>query len=513
MPCPPTNRPPRKLSPRKTKMRISTRVVAVRSLIVLVGLLAIMADPGPVLAQSSDQVRRAMHRAVRFFREQASTQGGYVYQWSADLAKREGEGKVGKTTVWIEPPGTPAVGMAFLNAYRACGDPMLLEAAKETAGALLRGQLESGGWDNLIEFDPQQRAKFAYRSDTANSDSSQAGRRNVTTFDDDQSQSAAKFLMQLDRELGFQDPAIHEAVIYALDRFVKAQYSNGAWPQRYSDFPARSEDPPKQASINSDWPRTFPSANYAGFYTLNDNTMSDMIVTMLDAWEVYGDRRYLVAAIRGGEFFLRAQLPEPQPGWAQQYDQQMHPAWARKFEPPAVSGGESQGVMNALIQIYRRTAGSDQDAARFLEPLPRALAYFRRSLLDDGRLARFYELETNRPLYLTKQYELTYSPDDMPTHYGFIVSSRLDQIDKELDKVRQLPADQLWQPKTISPTRRSDSLNQRVLAIIEGLDSRGAWVEPGRLRYHGDDDPTEQVIRSTTFIKNLDLLATWLGGD
>ncbi len=495
-------------------MRVFLRFVAMRSLIVLLGLLAFTVVSRPVAAQSPDQVRRAMHRAVRFFREQASTQGGYVYQWSADLAKREGEGKVDETTVWIQPPGTPAVGIAFLNAYRACGDPMLLEAAKETADALVRGQLESGGWDNLIEFNPQERAKFAYRTDLATNDSSsQARRRNVTTFDDDKSQSAAKFLMQLDQELQFQDSVIHEAVIYALDCFVKAQYSNGAWPQRYSEFPASSDDPPKQASIDSDWPRAFPGVNYAGFYTLNDNTMSDMIVTMLDAWEIYGDKRYLDAAVRAGEFFLRAQLPEPQPGWAQQYDQQMHPAWARKFEPPAVSGGESQGVMSTLILLYRRTAGSSQDAEKFLEPLPRALAYFRRSLLDDGRLARFYELETNRPLYFTKQYELTYSPDDMPTHYAFIVSSRLDRIEKELNQVRQLPVDQLWKPKAISPSRRSDSLNQQVLAIIGELDARGAWVEPGRLRYHGDEDPTDEVIRSATFIKNLSVLASWLGGD
>ena len=116
-------------------MRVFLRFVAMRSLIVLLGLLAFTVFSRPVAAQSPDQVRRAMHRAVRFFREQASTQGGYVYQWSADLAKREGEGKVDETTVWIQPPGTPAVGMAFLNAYRACGDPMLLEAAKETADA------------------------------------------------------------------------------------------------------------------------------------------------------------------------------------------------------------------------------------------------------------------------------------------------------------------------------------------------------------------------------------------
>ena len=80
-------------------------------------------------------------------------------------------------------------------------------------------------------------------------------------------------------------------------------------------------------------------------------------------------------------------------------------------------------------------------------------------------------------------------------------------------QVRQLPVDQLWKPKAISPSRRSDSLNQQVLAIIGELDARGAWVEPGRLRYHGDEDPTDEVIRSATFIKNLSVLASWLGGD
>ena len=99
-------------------------------------------------------------------------------------------------------------------------------------------------------------------------------------------------------------------------------------------------------------------------------------------------------------FFVLAQLPEPQPAWAQQYDHEMHPAWARKFEPPAVSGGESQGVIRTLMTLYRRTAAVTDDADRFLEPIPRAIAYLRRSLLNDGRLARFYELETNRPLLL-----------------------------------------------------------------------------------------------------------------
>ncbi|MDG1896446.1 MAG: hypothetical protein P8J37_16205 [Fuerstiella sp.] len=35
---------------------------------------------------------------------------------------------------------------------------------------------------------------------------------------------------------------------------------------------------------------------------------------------------------------------------------------------------------------------------RYLEPVPPALAYLQRSVLTDGRLARYYELRTNRPI-------------------------------------------------------------------------------------------------------------------
>ena len=39
------------------------------------------------------------------------------------------------------------------------------------------------------------------------------------------------------------------------------------------------------------------------------------------------------------------------------------------------------------------------------------------------------------------------------------------------------------------------------------LDDRGAWVDEGRLKDHGDDDSTRRVIDSRTFVKNLLTLA------
>ena len=87
---------------------------------------------------------------------------------------------------------------------------------------------------------------------------------------------------------------------------------------------------------------------------------------MLEAARIYKEPRYLASAEKGGEFMLLSQMPEPQPGWAQQYDREMHPAWARQFEPPSITGGESQSVMRALMLLYRETGRQ-----KYLEPLPR----------------------------------------------------------------------------------------------------------------------------------------------
>lgn len=470
-------------------------------LFLFIGSLASLPSAARADGPSREEAVAAMHRAVRFFRAECSTHGGYVYRVSDDLTKREGENRVDETMAWVEPPGTPAVGMAYLDAHRLTADPVLLEAAIETAGALVRGQLFSGGWMGFIEFDPQKRKQYAYRVDGKEVDD----RKNWTTYDDDKSQSAMRFLMQLDKTLEFENETIHEAALYALDAAVKAQYPNGAWPQQFREFHKAKEFPVLSASFPVEWPREFPDFRYTSHYTLNDDTISDLITTMLDAKDVYGDERYLDAARRGGDFLILAQLPEPQPGWAQQYDREMHPVWARKFEPPAVTGGESQGAMRTLMQLFRRTG-----EAKYLEPIPQAIAYYRKSLLPDGRLARFYEIGTNRPLYFTKDYQLTYDDSDMPTHYGFTTSSRLDQIEQEYERLRNTSVSDLHASDEPSPSRMTSKLQQRAAKIIASLDERGAWVQEGRMRNFGEDDHTRRVIESATFAENLRTLATYV---
>ncbi len=457
-----------------------------------------------------EEALKALERGARFFRTEVSVQGTYLWQYSDDLAKREGEGKATATQGWVQPPGTPSVGLAFLSAWQATSNNYYLDAARETAHALARGQLLSGGWTYSIDFSDEGRRKLAYR------DGGRKTARNFTTFDDDTTQCAVRFLMRTDAALGFRDPKIRDMIDYALSSMLKAQYPNGAWPQGFDQFPDPNKFPVQRASYPDTWPRTWPGAsNYWLRYTLNDNALARTIETLFEAERIYRERdaddrfnklgaQCRAAAMKAGDFILRTQMPEPQPAWAQQYDFETRPTWARKFEPPSVTGGESQGVIRTLMMLYTETGD-----AKYLEPIPRALNYLRRSRLPNGQLARFYELRSNKPLYFTKTYELTYDDGDMPTHYAFKVRDDTDAIAREFERVKNLSVLDLKKNPTIPP-RVTDALRKEVSAIIAAQDARGRWIEEGRLRYHGPNDPTTRVIRSATFADHVETLCRFI---
>jgi hypothetical protein len=489
-----------------------------------------VAVAGAVLAASNDEAAlreraaAALRKAVEFYRTQVAGGGGYHFAYAEDLSYGRSEMSEGPTRVEVQRDGTPIVGMAYLEAYDATRDRFYLDAARDVALALVRGQYCSGGWDYYIELDPTRRLDFPYRADGACRVPA-AGTPRPTTLDDNVTQAAVRLLMRVDRALEFKDPQIHGAARFALDGLIAAQYPNGAWPQRFSQPPEAKAFPVKRASYPDSWARTWPGSDYYANYTFNDNSIVDAIDAMLEASRIYREPRYLASAERGGDFILLAQMPEPQPGWAQQYDRDMHPAWARRFEPPSITGGESQSVARALLLLYRETG-----RRKYLEPLPRAFAYYRRSLLpatdtpseirrracpsQTPCLARFYELKTNRPLYITKGtrvtaldqtrtvdgYEVSYSDESVITHYAVLVSGaawaaiereyrEVEQADpvslKRPDRLRGLSPWSLRETPIGSGADRDEGavrdLEARVRRVIDAMDPRGAWVEVGNI--------------------------------
>ncbi len=495
------------------------------SILALVVLGAACSSDTLAAETSPAQARAALRRAVAFHHDHVARHGGYVYGSSGDLKLREGEGIVGEDTIWVQPPGTPTIGEAYLDAYDATRDAYYLDAAHHVGEALLRGQLESGGWNYRIEFGAE-REKYFYRT-TADGNPREVtlpkkarglpagwdtwrGSRingNQTTLDDETTQAATRFLCKLDQTLEFKDARLHEATLYALKSLINAQYPNGAWSANYDRFPvvppAKEDYPVLKASFPMATSQTWPK-DFTGCYVLNDDLVPDILSTLLLAHDIYEDQQYLASAQRAGDFLLLAQLPDPQPAWAQQYDKQMHPVWCRAFEPPAVTGGESQGVLEALLLLHERTG--DQ---KYLAPIPRAIAYLRKSRLPDGRLARFYELQTNRPIYFTRasgKHEPTYSDKEIATGYGYIVNSKLDQIERRYQQALQPPKEPPSKKQPQAPT--ADQLT-KVRQVIEALDERGAWVEHGRLAYH-KVEPESGIISSETFAKNVRVLSDYL---
>lgn len=451
----------------------------------------------------SSEIKEKLGKSVQFFQLKVAHHGGYVYRYSADLQKCEGEGQTGPDTIWVQPPGTPSVGMAMLEIYQKTGLNEALQAAVSAGHALVNGQLQSGLWTDRIEFEPSARKRFAYRVDGKPGSKS----FNTSTFDDDKSQSAVRFLLRLNDELKGGDQRIRESLDVALGSIIKAQYPNGGFAQGFSEPADESRPAGIKAAYPETWPRVYPGGKYWNYYTFNDGNIDRIIETLILASQIQNDEKYLNAAIKTGEFILNAQMPAPQPGWAQQYNFEMQPVWARKFEPTAISGGETQGVINTLIDLFIETGDK-----RFLSPIPQSLDWIEKSALPDGKVARFYELQSNRPLYFNRKYELTYEPNDLPTHYGFIVANKSASLRKKYEKAVSMNERQ--RIKERDSRRVLNKVKQvsdiQVNEILQAMDDRGAWVEEGKLSYYPKSDPTQLVISSTTFIRNATILADWL---
>jgi hypothetical protein len=178
----------------------------------------------------------------------------------------------------------------------------------------------------------------------------------------------------------------------------------------------------------------------------------------------------------------------------------MVPIWARKFEPPAVTAWESQDVIETLIRISRYT-----NQPKYLEPIPRALSYLKKSLLPDGQVARYYELKTNRPLYMNADYRLTYDDSNVPPHYGWKQTARLDEIEKVFASAQRGE-----KPAMSDSGPSADDVRQ----IIQSLDQEGRWIST----YAGEPLVGQpkfpkgfQYISSDVFSRNVTALSDYLG--
>ena len=428
-----------------------------------------------------DTVVAAMKKAALFYRNRTTVVGGYGISVSKDLSTSRAENRESPTLISIQHPGTPSVGLALLMAFRVTGDPLFKQAAREAAQSLLWCQFASGGWESDYDYLPDRARRYHYRRDVEAGDMERGGRHGASTLDDGKTEAALLFLLEMAHTPEFaKDEELQRAVKFGFDGLLAAQEKCGAWGQSF-DGAADATAPVVKAKVPTPWLRVWPNVDYTRFYTLNDGNLLQTTRLLLRAYELTKETRYLEAVRRVGDFHLLAQLPAPQPAWAQQYNRDMEPVWARKFEPPAVSSAESVEALETLLAVWAATG-----EAKYREPMAAAVAWLDKVKLPGGQWARFYELGTDKPLYCkAKTYEVTYDDSDLPTHYGF----KLDELGEDLEALKKklmMSREELLNAKA-DPTEpkkwasKAKGAAKKVVTALQTQNSRGYWSKEDQI--------------------------------
>lgn len=414
---------------------------------------------------SVQQVQAAMMRATAYFRSIA-THGGYVGIYSLDLKQRYGEGlyePAKANQIWVQPPGTPSVGEVYLRAFKVTGDSMYLKASVDVARALAWGQSKAGGWEHLADVGHMKKGDKPVRKE---------GR---CSFDDDMTQGALSFLMDLDQMV--DEAWLDEAIDVGLQFMVTSQFDNGGWSQWYPLI-----------------------GGYHDYYTFNDGAINDCIKLMLKAYKIYGKEEYLNSAKRGGDFIILSQLPAPQSGWAQQYNHDLKPAWARTFEPPGVCSLVTANNIRTLVDLYLFTKDE-----KYLKPIPKAIAWLEKSKIGDNLWARLYEVGTNKPIYGDREdgnkihYDYAKISEYERKSYSWQGSFGVKQAIAYYKKVISGKYDPGRKPELTQAQRlqKAEGLSPQVKKVMAALDDRGRWVRDGK-------------IHTADYVKNMNLLCEYL---
>ncbi|THH42124.1 pectate lyase [Neolewinella litorea] len=303
---------------------------------------------------------------------------------------------------------------------------------------MLLYQRDNGGWpqdhgdavDYASPLTAQERAAVA--ADKSKEDA---------TLDDHSTTREIDYLLTAFEKTGAT--AYHEAAVRGLEFLLAAQNAAGGWPQKYPD-----------------------TSGYHGHITYNDNVMVDvmnLLYGVADGKGKYGSlaqdlrERAKAAVERGIRCILNTQVVAPDGRltvWGAQHDRHtLRPAPARKFEPATLSGSESVGIVRFLMRLPapdERVKRSIRAAVAFLDSV--RIEGYRMDRIDDPRQptgrdriivadssetlwARFYELETYRPVFTGRDavvhYRLADIENERRVGYGFYGSWPRDLIRKE----------------------------------------------------------------------------------
>ena len=283
----------------------------------------------------------------------------------------------------MRSPGTPAATLALLRGYRLLGDGRYRDAAVRAGDLMVALQMRTGGWFSEMPAEGPNAAWWFT-----------AGIRR-TAVDDDVTPGAIRALLTLfevTNDARYR-AAAERGIAFLLDR----QLSSGAWP-----LVARPR-----------W-KQLVWTDFEDRPTLNDGATTQSLVTLLMAARVLQRPELVAAARRAGDWIVHVRHQEPQPGWAQQYDEQGRPVSARRYERVALASWETRYAIDALVDL---AAATQEDT--YCAPVTAAARWLARSEIAPGCWARFYELGTNRPLYFNERREAVDTPTEAHQPYDW----------------------------------------------------------------------------------------------
>ncbi|WP_324672111.1 pectate lyase [Hymenobacter sp. GOD-10R] len=281
-------------------------------------------------------------------------------------------------------------------------------AKDSIAERMLYYQRLDGGWPKAIgehKIDYNQQLSAVQKA-TLTDD---AG-RNDATIDNNATTHEITYLLHAFTTTS--NPAYRKAAEKGISYLLKMQYPNGGFPQFYPDL-----------------------SSYHHQITYNDDAMIRVLRLLRAITERKGDYASVdqnlrlkaqQAVERGIDCILKTQYVQngKLTAWCAQYDEKtLQPAKARNFELPSLSGSETVGIVEFLMQIENpspEVKKAIDSAVAWLQEVkmpgytvktikdPKQPKGFDRVIERDASStiwARFYDLETNKPIYVGRNSE------------------------------------------------------------------------------------------------------------
>lgn len=313
--------------------------------------------------------------------------------------------------------------------------------AVRIADNLLLYQRSNGGWHKNTDM------ARALSDEEKKVLMSKAEKEDISTIDNGATFTQLEYMARVYEATG-QDK-YKESFLRGIDYLLEAQYENGGWPQFY---PVRK--------------------GYYEHITYNDGAMVGVMQLLRDVAQrknpytfVDAARRNLAAKAieKGLHVILQTQIKVDGrlTAWGAQHDRfDFSPQKARAYELPSISGGESVGILNYLMEIENPNPDvlrAVEGAVSWLERVkitgirvdrvkdPSMKKGYNAVVVKDPSApplwARFYAIETNQPMFVGRdgivRDKLSDIEEERRNGYNWYVNSPQELLEKDYPRWKQ----------------------------------------------------------------------------